>query len=1402
MVPAGEKSGANGAPIEDERWQKTGWAPRFHVEDDQKHEALLSEHQTFVESQLDDKFFGDWYHNTGVIIFACLASWLVAVCGGGLAWVTIVMTVCATYYRTSIRRVRRNFRDDITRELAKARLENDHESLEWMNSFLMKFWPIFAPNLAASIVQSVDQVLSTSTPAFLDSMRMKKFILGTKPPRMEHVKTYPREDPEIVMMDWRFSFTPTDTMDMTARQLKDKVNPKVVLEIRLGKSVVSKGMDIIVEDFAFSGIMRVKMKLQLMYPYVDRIDVCFLERPDIDYVCKPLGGETFGFDINFIPGLQTFIQEQIHANLAPIMYAPNVFPIEVAKMLSGNPMDTAIGVVAITFHSGHDLRNPDKFSGTPDPYVLVSLNNRNELGRTQTKHETSEPRWNETLYIVVNNFTDVLSLQVFDFNEIRKDKELGEARFPLERLEAITEHEHEQLEILAAGKKRGVLSCDIRFFPVLEPVKDEEGKALPPPETNSGIARITIEQAKELDGSNPFAAILLNGKEVHVTKKSKGTTNPVFINPTTSVLVTDKRKARIGLIMKNDRELSQDPIIGRLQLKLDDMLALMHKGQEWFNLADSKTGRAKFKVEWKPVALTGVGNSGGYLTPVGVLRVHFQKGNDLRNIETLGKSDPYGRVLLNGIQKGRTVTFKNNLDPTWDEVIYVPIHSVRERITLEVMDEEKLGKDRSLGQIDVSLAEYLKENTEEGGYLVHDTKKILNDGLRMQGKGAIKGVLAYTVSFFPTLNVIDPEEEKEEQEAMARMSTSPTEPDSAHGKPEGAGHSKQNSIPGSVNGEHAASEVRKSIENAGKLSTPDQRPGGLAVSSLQAPSIRAPSINGSFVSERKQAPKIRITVDDLPKYESGLLVFNLVEGSFSRNNVILEVVMDDHIFPSYSSGKVRSRQHKFGETGDAFIRELDFSRITLRIVEKVDKEGDDGEDHVIAKLQGQTIQVLSQCLYTPTELTLRGDDGGVNKVTVNLKYLPVAMQLDPSESINNMGTLKVDLLDAAELPAADRNGYSDPFCEFKVNGKEVFKSKTQKKTLHPTWNEAFEVTIPSRTATTFRCDVYDWDFGNKNDLLGGTDIPLAALEPFEQRTFKYTLDGKSGFVRLKMTFKPSYITRSRQGTSTFQGTFGPASKVVGAPVKGVSKVGGGIMKGGSFLKRGLTGRGSREEREEAMNGDRADSPAPDMLTVPGTPAKSVSIGDSASPMTPSSTHNRHSSYGSTALGVPAKDTDNGTAHFIIVSATGFPEKADVQVHVNMKGAKGKTKELYKTKHQRSKDGTVAFGDEENFKVSCPADTTFQMIVKDHEVFRDKELGEGMFFVSDQGSGSEQVVKCGSGEVIVRSSFTPDSSSNGSSDGLARPLTSGNDSPVSSRKEALPRRSFFGKRDASGKVEAA
>jgi Ca2+-dependent lipid-binding protein len=822
--------------------------------------------------------------------------------------------------------------------MALKKLENDNESLEWINSFLVKFWPIYQPVLAQTVINSVDQVLSSATPAFLDSLRLKTFTLGTKPPRMEHVKTYPKTEDDIILMDWKFSFTPNDTADMTARQLTNKINPKVVLEIRVGKAMISKGLDVIVEDMAFSGLMRLKIKLQIPFPHIEKVEMCFLERPTIDYVCKPLGGETLGFDINFIPGLESFILEQIHGNLAPMMYAPKVFPIEVAKMLAGSPVDQAVGVLAVTLHGAHGLKNTDNFAGTIDPYASITLNQRQELARTKTIDNNSNPRWNETHYIIISSFNDSLDIQIFDKNDFRKSKKLGVASFALEEIEELNVHENQRLEVISDGKARGSLSCDIRFFPVLETTKTEDGVDLPPPDSNQGILRYTVHQAKDLDGSksivgqlNPYAVMFLNGKEIHQTKKLKRTNQPIWDNGSKEILITDRKKAKLGLTVKDDRDIAGDQTLGKYQIKLDDMLECMEQGKEWYHLAGAASGRVKLTAQWRPVAISGVVGTGGYVTPIGVMRLHFKKASDLRNFEAFGKSDPYTRVLLSGIEKARTVTFRNDLNPAWDEVLYIPMHSPRDKLTLEVMDTEKMGRDRSLGLVELFAGDYIRE--ENGEHLVNDTKQVREDGLRLHGKGIAKGTLTYTCSFFPCLNVADPEEEEEEAAAAAAAAAEEKE--------------------GSENGKAKGPSERSADAGKFKASMDKPRNGDLIApptpSTLGRPSLEAPA-----------PPKLRLTPEELLKYESGLLIFKLMEAEMPGSDTQLSIFVDDYLFPTYTSATARQRSHKFDEIGDCFIRELDFSRLSI----KARKKGEDDEEDVLAYLSGNTMDTLKQCLVS------------------------------------------------------------------------------------------------------------------------------------------------------------------------------------------------------------------------------------------------------------------------------------------------------------------------------------------------------------------------------------------------------------------------------------------------------
>jgi Ca2+-dependent lipid-binding protein len=71
-----------------------------------------------------------------------------------------------------------------------------------------------------------------------------------------------------------------------------------------------------------------------------------------------------------------------------MMYDPNVFTLNLEQMLSGAPLDSAIGVLQVTVHSARGIKGNKIGGGTPDPFVGISINHRAELARTKYKNNT------------------------------------------------------------------------------------------------------------------------------------------------------------------------------------------------------------------------------------------------------------------------------------------------------------------------------------------------------------------------------------------------------------------------------------------------------------------------------------------------------------------------------------------------------------------------------------------------------------------------------------------------------------------------------------------------------------------------------------------------------------------------------------------------------------------------------------------------------------------------------------------------------------------------------------------------------------------------------------------------------------------------------------------------------
>ncbi|KIY50784.1 tricalbin [Fistulina hepatica ATCC 64428] len=1144
-------------------WYKVGWRQMSGIDNPPPDEE--GRLKTLMERFVSERYYGEWYHNAVVIIFAVLASHFFTVFHFGWGWIILLLAFCNTYYTTSITRTRRQARDDIQRELVATRLTSDHETADWLNNFLDRFWLIYEPVLAETVTSTVDQVLSSNTPAYLDSLRLSQFTLGNKAPRIEKVRTFPRTEEDVVQMDWQFSFTPNDLSEMTTRQVASKVNPKIVLSVRVGKGLASAALPILVEDITFSGLMRIRMKLMSNFPHVQTVELCFMEKPVIDYVLKPIGGETFGFDIANLPGLSSFIRETTHSVLGSMMYDPNFFTLNLEQMLSGVPLDTAIGVLQVTVVGARGIKGSKIGGGTPDPFVSLSLNNRQEVARTKYKNNTYNPTWMETKFLLINTLSDTLCFSLYDYNDHRKNTAMGSASFDLKALQEDSTREGLSSVILKDGKDRGELRYDLSFFPVLK--AEESGAEVV--ESNVGIARITIHQAKDLDHSkslsgelNPMAKLYLGShkrKAVYSTKPFKHTNSPVW-EAAHEFLCADRRSSVIVFKVVDDREFLKDPVVGYMSIRLDDLLSATTSSpvRDWFPLSGCKTGKIRVSADWKPLNMAGsLQGADQYTPPIGVVRLLLDRATDVKNVEATlgGKSDPYVRVQVNNVTKNRTEVVNNNLNPVWDQIIYIPVHSLRETLLLECMDYQHLTKDRSLGSVEVDVSVLAKEG-EDKKYPYEATEmRDVEDPIQLDGGKTVKGKLHYKATFVPALKLNGVKFEQraghldepsngaaDEEGGVATDNEDSSEP---HSDVDNQTLAEGATVTTAEGGRH-----KKAVKSTDTTHTTDTK------------ATEATETNG----EKKEDEGVEMSLDELVTEQSGIMVFNVISGHLTRK-ARLEVLLDDGYWPCFSTPRAHSLHAQWEYVGEGFVKELDFGKVWLRL--NMADEGD--KDDVIAQSTFEALDFLRSTYDGPSEFQF--DDGST--VSIETRYVPVPVTLEPRESVNNQGIVNVDLISGSGIRGVDRGGKSDPYAVFTLNGQKVFKSQTKKKTLTPEWNEDFAVSVSSRTASKFSVEVFDWNQLEQAKSLGTAVIDLNELEPFNgvDRTFPLVSPKQSdaGQIRLRLTFRPQIVTKSRKSTSTFSAAGRTMTQLGGLPVSAGKGMFSGVTAVTGVLRKGLGG---------------------------------------------------------------------------------------------------------------------------------------------------------------------------------------------------------------------------------------
>ena len=188
-------------------------------------------------------------------------------------------------------------------------------------------------------------------------------------------------------------------------------------------------------------------------------------------------------------------------------------------------------------------------------------------------------------------------------------------------------------------------------------------------------------------------------------------------------------------------------------------------------------------------------------------------------------------------------------------------------------------------------------------------------------------------------------------------------------------------------------------------------------------------------------------------------------------------------------------------------------------------------DDLIGSVNLQVNQYKIDKVYRQwIEVQNKGKKTGLIKVQITVKkksceqpFIGEIIEEKKNFIASDKWGINIHLIGASNLPAADANGLSDPYCLFTIlNTKTSIKSRRIDKCINPKWDEYFTIPVNSLNSDILRLEILDWDKRGKDDKLCMLDFPLLNYELGKIYSDKYTctpLEGKKAGTTVELMFQ-------------------------------------------------------------------------------------------------------------------------------------------------------------------------------------------------------------------------------------------------------------------------------------------
>jgi Ca2+-dependent lipid-binding protein len=690
------------------------------------------------------------------------------------------------------------------------------------------------------------------------------------------------------------------------------------------------------------------------------------------------------------------------------------------------------GNVHVNIIQAKDLIKSDMI-GKCDPYAVLS--HGNDKVKSNIVKNSQNPLWNFEVDIPVDENSDPnVKIDLFNSDRFGKDKPLGNVNIDISEL--AKREPLKEAWIPLSGVKSGHLQVSAEYVPTEENIHGMDSQAGSKDPRKESVH----ERSGRLSGARNLKGLL------GVPRKESGL---------------------------DDNGLSKNN---------NDLNVPEREGDGDQDRLSGSRSRSKDKELDNDI-------------PEGNLHLNIIQAKDLIKKDIIGKSDPYA-VITYGNDKIKSKAVKNTQNPEWNFEADIPIDPSGPRVVkVDIFDDDKYGKDKPLGSLDIDIAEIAHNGPHEKSWIPLSGVKSglvqisadFQDGdeyhIRRPSKAGDNG---------PAGN------QDNNNDKPSKKST----PDHGIGKRK---YSGIDDIPhGNLHLEIIQGKDLVKLDTFGK-SDP------FAVVTYGNEKIKTKTVKNS------QNPDWNFEAD-IPLNPNGpksITVDVFDDDKFGKDNPIGSTEID--IASIVNKGPVDKAWLPLDGVKSGKIQiSAEYEPADLENIDTKAPSKQGGALGLKNRLKSPDRKISSRS-RTPSDDTVGSRkpsdirDGGN-------KLLP--SKTSPDEEILP-GNLHLNIMRGKELVKSDLLGKSDPYVVVSY-GNEKVKTKTVKNNQNPEFNFETDLIIPANGPEIMKIEVFDKDKFGKDKSLGSTNIEIASIQHSQSLSDIWIpLDNvRSGQLQISADFQP------------------------------------------------------------------------------------------------------------------------------------------------------------------------------------------------------------------------------------------------------------------------------------------